>query len=226
MSKDFYFTRYPYVGLILYTLTPLLFLAGYFLIPYARAMDSFLYGCLALAAVLGSGLCFRYARRSRNRIVRSLDELMQYVKDSRETLILFLREFSTEGSIVKDDEGDISTTLFVSEEDKLANELKEYGIMVAIGKPGEQLPTSGAYRLYVDDDIWKPTVTELITQADAIFLRCGDTSGLSWELEQIVKYQKLTHTIFIPLFTKWWISGQSEYVIQRCFHTIPALQQN
>lgn len=25
--------------------------------------------------------------------------------------------------------------------------------------------------------------------------------GLSWELEQIVEYQKLTHTIFIPLFT-------------------------
>lgn len=54
---------------------------------------------------------------------------------------------------MKDVEGNISTLLFVSEEDKLADVMKEYGLMVAIGKPGEQLPTSGAYRLYVDDDI-------------------------------------------------------------------------
>lgn len=201
MANDYYVTKNPVLGWFLYALTPLLCLAGFILLSGSQAKGNFLYGVLGIAAVLCSGLCFRYARRWRTRIVRSLDALLHHVKDNDKRLILFLREFSSEGAILKEAGGDIMTAIFVTEEDVLADNLREYGIMAAIGRPGEQLPTSGACRLYVEDDKWKATVSALITQAEVIFLRCGDTTGLSWEIKQITEQQKLGHTVFIPLFT-------------------------
>jgi len=201
MANDYYVTKNPALGWFLYALTPLLCLAGFFFVAVSEAKENVLYGILGIAAIIGSGFCIRYARRWRTRIIRNLDALFQYVEDNDKRLILFLREFSSEGTVLKQDDGDIMRALFVTEEDVLADNLREYGIMVAIGRPGEQLPTSGASRLYVDDDRWKATVTSLIRRAEVIFLRCGDTTGLSWEMDQITEQELLERTVFIPLFT-------------------------
>ena len=83
------------------------------------------------------------------------------------------------------------SSLFESDEEKIANCFQGYGTMVAIGKPGEKRPPGGGFRLYVGDDQWQSVVGHLMDRADLILLRCGDALGLSWELEQIIAHGKL-----------------------------------
>ncbi|NNC98305.1 MAG: hypothetical protein HKN88_09575 [Gammaproteobacteria bacterium] len=77
------------------------------------------------------------------------------------------------------------------------------GEMVAIGRPGEKLATTGASRLYVTDDEWQDKVLELIDKTDLVIWTFGDTKGLRWEISrlvQVVPPEKLI--IAMPFYDK------------------------
>jgi TM2 domain-containing membrane protein YozV len=75
-------------------------------------------------------------------------------------------------------------TAAVTPEQELAMILNRAGPVIAIGKPGEELPELGAARLYVDDAGWQVKVTELLAQARLVVIRSGATASLRWELDQ------------------------------------------
>lgn len=75
-----------------------------------------------------------------------------------------------------------------TEEGELADLVKHIGPLVAIGRPGEELPFFGAARVYVGQDDWQKRVRELLSNAPMVILRAGSTAGLWWEVEQCAKY--------------------------------------
>lgn len=60
--------------------------------------------------------------------------------------------------------------------------------VVAVGKPGEKLPPSGAARVWLSDNEWQTWVTDLIQWSKRIVMILGDPKGqdgLAWEIGQI-----------------------------------------
>jgi hypothetical protein len=55
--------------------------------------------------------------------------------------------------------------------------------LIAIGQPGEPLPTPGAARLYVRADEWREAVLSWMAQARLVILRAGCTPGVVWEID-------------------------------------------
>lgn len=99
-------------------------------------------------------------------------------RDSRPP-ILYLRSFDDDGTGMKIPNEAVSKTF----EERLAQALGKLGPVVAIGKPGENLPELGAARMYVDDDSWQSTVKSLIGRAQFVIFRAGETEGLRWEVQ-------------------------------------------
>ncbi len=81
-----------------------------------------------------------------------------------------------------------------TEEEQLAEALRDVGPFVAVGKPGEKLPELGAARMYLQDSEWKDKVHDLMSRASLVVLRAGRTDGLWWEVQTaaaIVKPERL-----------------------------------
>jgi hypothetical protein len=100
--------------------------------------------------------------------------------------ILYLRPFSQDQSVE-------------DEEMNLAAITGLIGPVVAIGRPGELLPTLGAHRIYIGDADWQDRVTTLLRQAKVVFLLAGQGSGIAWEVQQcfsLANRQKLL--IIVP----------------------------
>ena len=70
-----------------------------------------------------------------------------------------------------------------TEEEMLADQLTPFGPVIAIGKPGEELPELGAARMYVDSSVWHNEVEGQLDKANLVVIRLGSTEGLWWELE-------------------------------------------
>ncbi|MFI5460934.1 MAG: hypothetical protein ACHRXM_36460 [Isosphaerales bacterium] len=149
---------------------------GFFSVGFFAAM---IFGALG-ALALRSGLNARLAGKK----LRSVDAQAVLARDPR-PLILYLRSFIDDGQDIL-----IMPTEYtnaVTYEQNLVHALRPLGPVVAIGKPGEWLPTLGAARMYVDDDHWQQTVTDLMTQAGVVLFRGGQSEGLKWELKEAVR---------------------------------------
>lgn len=109
--------------------------------------------------------------------------------------VLFLRSFAKDDYQVLDRprEAFVQEELPVRsaerERPELAAErvLAALGPYVAIGRPGERLPTLGAARLYVPHEHWQRVVWRLSAAARLVVLQVGETPGAVWELLQAVK---------------------------------------
>lgn len=84
-----------------------------------------------------------------------------------------------------------------SSEEQVALGLGPHALFVAIGRPGEELPTQGAFRLYVSDEHWRGVVRELVSFASLVCLRWAPGGHLGWELEQVTAAGKLDRTAFV-----------------------------
>ena len=80
--------------------------------------------------------------------------------------------------------GETETT-FVRLEEAIADQFEAFGPLVAIGRPGEKMPTLGAARNYHSDAEWKAAVQSWIDKAQILLLVPGLTPGLGWELAEI-----------------------------------------
>jgi len=77
-------------------------------------------------------------------------------------------------------------TMF-TEEEQLADVVRPFGELVAIGRPGEGLPEPGAARIYAADEQWKEVVKHQMHAARLVIIRPGVGENLLWELKQAVQ---------------------------------------
>src|SRR5262249_37497206 len=74
-----------------------------------------------------------------------------------------------------------------SDEEQLAEVLQPFGVLIAIGRPGESLPTPGAARIYTSDEEWKDVVKRQIQAAQLVVIRAAAGENVLWELTQALK---------------------------------------
>ncbi|MGA9822277.1 MAG: hypothetical protein ACLP7A_14230 [Desulfobaccales bacterium] len=107
--------------------------------------------------------------------------------------VLYLRSFKIDASVLRQVLwsillfGKALESASGSEEEQLREALQPFGELIAIGKPGEALPTLGAARLYASDAEWQNVVIGLMQTARLVVVRVGSSGGLLWELQETVK---------------------------------------
>jgi hypothetical protein len=84
-----------------------------------------------------------------------------------------------------------------SEEEQLSKAVSNIGPMVAIGIPGEKLPTLGAQRLYSDDDSWKQLISKIMLRSKLILLKIGNTEGFRWEIGHSLQNARPEQVVFL-----------------------------
>ena len=84
-----------------------------------------------------------------------------------------------------------------TEEEQLVKILGEIGPVIAIGRPGEELPHLGAARFYISHDLWQNEVSRLMSNARLVVLRAGDTEGLWWEVERTTQLVRPERIVFL-----------------------------
>lgn len=137
-------------------------------------------------------------RRGRRLDVRGRQHLARVIDTSSPLLapgafVLYLRSFEDDSawqvvhSIGHSDESDLWRNLMLSgltREEQLVAALRPAGTVVALGRPGEQLPQVGALRLYEPDASWRQTVRDLLGQARLVVFAIGTGENLIWEFVQ------------------------------------------
>jgi hypothetical protein len=106
--------------------------------------------------------------------------------DGPDPAVVYLRSFGDDKEYVPSPPGALFPRRTVEEDltETLASIARP---IVAIGRPGERLPSVGAYRCYVGDDRWQATVGQLLARTRFVVMRMGETPGLRWELSQCVR---------------------------------------
>ncbi|SCK20235.1 hypothetical protein H181DRAFT_01471 [Streptomyces sp. WMMB 714] len=124
-------------------------------------------------------------RRGRRHLVRIVTDHGELERDS---FILYLRWFKDD-SLLDRAYPRIGSPLLLhfaisgaSEEERLAEVLKPYGRLIAVGDPTVSLPRVGAERFYLPLEGWQDTVRELMSKARLVVLSLGTGEGTLWEL--------------------------------------------
>jgi hypothetical protein len=112
------------------------------------------------------------------------------ITDSK-SRVLYLRAFRSDASASKQAFFNTFDSKFLlgleSEEEQLAEVLRPFGELIAIGRPGESLPTPGAARIYTSDEEWKDVVKRQIQAAQLVVIRAAAGENVFWELTQAVR---------------------------------------
>lgn len=69
-------------------------------------------------------------------------------------------------------------------EEQLAVYFRKHGPFIAIGRPNEGLPTTGAAREYVSDQVWRSRVESWMGEARLVVIQPGATGGIWWEIQR------------------------------------------
>jgi hypothetical protein len=97
--------------------------------------------------------------------------------------LFYLRSFKSDPSTTKI----VFAGLFATEEEQLRDVLQPIGELVAIGRPGEELPTPGAARLYVSDEEWKGRVEREMLAVRLVIIRAAIGENLLWEVKHALE---------------------------------------
>ncbi|MFF7408811.1 hypothetical protein [Streptomyces lydicus] len=85
-----------------------------------------------------------------------------------------------------------------SHEERLSALFAEFGPLLAVGSPGEQVPGgAGASRMYLPLDDWKGPVGRLIENAGLIVLGTGPGPGTLWEYTEVLRRSHPTRLILL-----------------------------
>jgi hypothetical protein len=113
---------------------------------------------------------------------------------SGQDFVLYLRPFRSDEALSSIGEAApamFNTALVMSkrtEEEQLREAVRPIGSLVAIGRPGEDVPYVGAMRGYLSADDWQETVLRLMGTARLVMLGIGHSSSLIWELTQATRH--------------------------------------
>jgi hypothetical protein len=136
---------------------------------------------LALALIVAGAFLF-YVGRQYAAAQVSTEAIVSDAKPD----VLYLRSFKVDPSAAGQAFSALLTpTLFSgTEEEQLAEVLKPFGDLVAIGRPGESLPTPGAAKLYASHEKWQRDVIGQMKTAKLVVIRAGNTPGVLWEMRK------------------------------------------
>lgn len=131
----------------------------------------------------------RFSRKARRYRIRP-HRILQ--KDGRDP-ILYLRSFHDDTS------GHPERFVQKTYEERTAEHYNQYGPVLAIGNPKEEVPLLGALRIYFDNDIWRPGVLYLMSVAQLVIIHAGISYNTLWELgvaKQRIDPQRLVISFF------------------------------
>jgi len=146
------------------------------------------------------GWAIRQGNRHQALVLRSLDD----VSDD-ETMVLFLRSFADDAGFAAIPSGPERApwaTTTDTEEQQIAHALAPFGRMVAMGRPGEQLPQAGALRHYSPHDDWQAKVLAALERASLVLVASGTGQSLRWEVEQVVARGRPERLVLIGVNTR------------------------
>ena len=148
----------------------------------AETTFSILMGFLAFWPFLTIGGLFLFWRGSQYAAKADAERILTDQKPE----VLYLRSFRSDPSTAKYVFSTLDPMLqgLETQEEQLAEVLRPFGDLVAIGRPGEGLPEPGAARIYVSDDEWKEVVKRRMQAARLVIIRAGGGENLLWELGQ------------------------------------------
>jgi hypothetical protein len=170
-----------------------------------RVSRVFLYSVILTAAAATGALLSHQGRRLDLRGRRYLSPTIDSAQClSLDSFVLYLRPFKYDKVLERIEsfnprKHEIITELLLlsklTREEQLVSAFTELGLVVAVGKPGEDLPKAGAIRLYLEDDKWRDAVRELMAKAQQVVMVLGSGKGLMWELAtalEVVRPDRLT----------------------------------
>ena len=139
----------------------------------------------ATLLIAGGVVLYRFGRAT---LQASADELL--ARDKRRPVLL-LRSFGDDDlNVVESQTSSQTMGQMVSMErleESIVSQFKPFGPLIAIGKPGEQLPALGASRNYYAQSDWQAAAQQLMDDALLIVVIAGTSAGLRWELETIAR---------------------------------------
>jgi hypothetical protein len=163
-------------------------------------------------ALFGAGLSVgRRARRHLVHIIRSPAEL------GSRSYVLYLRPFrqdvTASGIAPSPAHGTPALETWRSgrtHEERLARMFREFGPMVTVGRPGENLPAgAGAYRYYLPRDDWRDPVRGLIDGARVILLGAGPGAGTVWEYTEVLRRADPRRLVVLVTDPNWYLGFQA-----------------
>jgi hypothetical protein len=215
-NYDFYLQpRYPkWVGLLARPVKifgTLLILLGciWAIVAFGQGIKGELLGFIILST--GSGVLILLGKLSQHysRKFAAIAEEHVLLQDFKPSL-LYLRSFEDDSSTAKIHYTNHPTENYLrplipdsafqstqTEEEKIAQELKWLGQLVAIGAPGEILPRLGIPRFYIPHDNLEDIVRNLMLSVEWVVIRAGMTTGLLSEIEMAVKCVKPERLILV-----------------------------
>jgi hypothetical protein len=124
--------------------------------------------------------------------------------------VLLLRSFADDAVTVFPSEGLFLTRTGNTLEHVLEEKLRAYGPVIAIGRPGENLPPLGAAREYLAGETWRQRIGELIGQARLVVVVMGASEGLVFEYDQLATHGAIDKIVLVilpdgvgPLQERW-----------------------
>lgn len=154
---------------------------------------------LYVSTQLALSLAERMRSAARRAVVLSAEDVRA---DDARAPVLFLRDFT-------DDQVSLHRAALPGwvrvldpgvEQENLEDVMQSYasvGPVVAIGRPKDVVPPVGAARHYVRDGGWKSVVLALMDAASVVVVGVSESSGLTWEIDQLRDHGHVRKTIFI-----------------------------
>lgn len=175
------------IGLLIIAVSFAVFLAARPIADEEGYVVGFLVAMIAaILGVIGSRL-YRLGKQyaARERAAKTLE-------DPRPP-VLYLRAFRddtlTSSALESEHPAPWSSTLdLVTQEERLAKALNPIGPFIALGRPGERLPTLGATRRYVSDENWREEVGRMVKGARLVIIRAAVTPSVLWEVRTAKKH--------------------------------------
>jgi hypothetical protein len=100
-------------------------------------------------------------------------------------------------------------------ENSLAHALQSIGPFVALGRPEEDWPPTGAARLYVNDRDWQAAVRFFLAHAAAVVMAVGRSGALDWELGELVRTVDRRRVLFFfPLL----VEQRRKHILAQTWH--------
>jgi len=151
----------------------------------------------------------RTQRKREKQAARILSDLKRTHPKNRNAYLLYLRPFFSTGNLpVERPHGGFLSSLpimrgyfdekvdekAVELEKTVANALHPFGLLIGLGKPGEQV---GAARVVSDERAWRSDVELLVKYAEFLILIPSERHGTSWEISLVRDEGFLEKCVFL-----------------------------
>jgi hypothetical protein len=138
-------------------------------------------------------------------LLRRAEQMMQTTvtearSDDPRPPILFLRSFLDDDTQLPEPDVGLygeKEPRRVGFEISIADQLRRFGPLIAIGKPGEGLSRLGASRQYFSDDEWQAAIHRWMDESRLVVVMVGLTRGVTWEIAQLLARGHMGKVIFV-----------------------------